>query len=254
MKRLPIDEFRRQLAQMRQDAPPEPAPADSCPTCGGHRFIRVPSDRVLSDAGVNRWRPCPKYRPCPDCRRSRAHGIPTKLLNVTLADVCALQGNRVALERARGFAASDRDLFLSGPVGTGKTMLAAAIANEFCAAGRDEGWFVTWPLTIHQLQPGSLTEDERRALEKRLFTVPLLVLDDLGAERDEASDFTRRIALLTYEARVNSGLRTIITSNLTLNGLASHQGDDRLASRIAGCADVVVITGTDQRVSRIRAV
>ena len=152
------------------------------------------------------------------------------------------------------FDRSARDLFLFGPVGVGKTLLASAIGREFARATRQRVLFVRWPATLHELQPGRLSDEQRETLERRLRTVPLLLLDDLGAERDEASDFTRRTSLLVYEARGDAGLRTVITSNLSLDDLARQQADERLSSRIAGRADVVPVTGADQRLRSLRAV
>jgi DNA replication protein DnaC len=135
-------------------------------------------------------------------------------------------------------------------VGTGKTLLAAAVANEFSERHSRGARFVRWPKALHELQPGTLSDSERRRLEQALFKAPLLIMDDVGAERDQASDFTRRMALLTYEERGDAGLRTVLTSNLNLDELARHFGDDRLSSRIAGRADVVVVTGEDLRIRR----
>ncbi len=239
---------RRQYEDLVKRKPLDPAPPASCQTCDDERF-------VFADI-VHKGKTIQRYRPCPDCARPRlACGLPVAFERVTLADVRTMSGNRHALERAHAFTRSTRDLFLTGGVGTGKTMLAAAVANEFCAATRRQALFVSWPMTLHLLQPGGLSEGERRTFERQLFkTVPLLIIDDLGSERDEASDFTRRMSVLTYEARGNAGLRTIITSNLTLDEIAKHQGDDRLASRIAGRADVMVVAGPDQRLRRLRAV
>jgi DNA replication protein DnaC len=191
-----------------------------------------------------------RRRRCRECNRAYAAGLPVPLRTLQLADVREHTGNRLALERARAFIAGGRsDLFIFGPVGTGKTYLAAAIANAVCdRADNIAALFVRWPMTLHRLSPDVLTAPERSQLETELTAFRTLVLDDLGAERDLASDFTRRTAYLVYEQRGDDGLRTVITSNLSLDQLARHFGDDRLTSRIAGRADVVEITGEDQRV------
>jgi DNA replication protein DnaC len=108
-------------------------------------------------------------------------------------------------------------------------------------------------MVLHQLQPGRDVE-EIADLERRLFTVDLLVLDDVGAERDQASDYTRRTLLMIYEERGDRALRTLWTSNKTLQQLGDMQDDDRLASRIAGRASVVRLEGADQRLRSVRGV
>jgi DNA replication protein DnaC len=80
---------------------------------------------------------------------------------------------------------------------------------------------------------------------EKLRTVDLLVLDDVGA--DNGSDFTRRELVTLYNARLATGRRTIWTSNLDLDRLAEFYRDDRLTSRIAGAAQIVLLESDDYR-------
>lgn len=61
--------------------------------------------------------------------------------------------------------------------------------------------------------------------------VPLLVLDDLGAEK--VSDYVKQTLYLLINKRYGDCRDTIITSNLSLEEIGQSYGD-RLASRIAG--------------------
>ena len=156
-----------------------------------------------------------------------------------------------ALRHARQFLDADapRDLYLVGPVGTGKTRLACSLLNEWFQRHRT-GLFLRVPYLLLKLQPsqGNHEADLFQAAER----APVLVLDDLGAEREKASDYTRRTLLTLYEARHDAGYRTVWTSNRTPADVGDAMGDDRLMSRLVGRCDVVALTGRDQRLRRAR--
>ena len=157
--------------------------------------------------------------------------------------------NRHALDEARAFArAGDggRDLFLCGPVGTGKTRLACTVLNELWRSGERSMAFERVPMLLYRLQPHGAAADTTETFD-RLVAVKLLVLDDLGAERDAATDYTRRTLLMLYEARHDAGRRTVWTSNKTPSEVGAFMADDRLSSRIAGRCRVVGLEGRDWR-------
>lgn len=186
------------------------------------------------------------------CRREDIHaeGVPTEFHQATLANYRNEDGNRTAVTRATAFLDGHRDLYLFGDVGTGKTRLACSILNEHVRRGRS-GFFGRVPWMLHQMGPG---REEAPDLERRIATADLIVLDDLAAERDQATDYTRRTLLMFYEQRHDHARRTIFTSNKSVQQLADMQDDRRLASRIIGQADVIELSTADQRrVRRMRA-
>ena len=187
--------------------------------------------------------------PCGVCEPVEvyAEGVPYEFRKVTLANFGEREGQWKAIHKASGFCDVDtgRDLYFHGGVGAGKTRLACAMANVLHQRRR----MVTFhrvPLLLHRLQPGR----DNGELEQRLIDVQVLVLDDIGAERDQATDYTRRTLLMLYEARHDAGKRTVFTSNKSVQEIGEQQDDDRLASRIAGRADVVKLTTPDQRLVR----
>lgn len=186
---------------------------------------------------------------CPSCvpYEPFAEGTPYEFQSARFDNYDESAGSKTALAKARAFLASTerRDLYLHGGVGAGKTRLAASILNEAKRIGR---WcyFARVPLMLHQLQPGKQSDD----LERVLMRCDLLVLDDIGAERDQATDYTRRTLYMIYEERHDRGARTIFTSNKSLDEIAEMSDDDRLTSRIAGWADVIKVTTPDQRMAR----
>jgi DNA replication protein DnaC len=135
-------------------------------------------------------------------------------------------------------------LVLRGGYGTGKTHLAAAIANYRLAAGSPVFFSIVPDLLDHlrgAFAPNSeLTYD---ALFDRIREVELLVLDDLGAENGTAWATEKLFQLLNY--RYNFRTPTVITTN---SRLLSHM-DDRIASRLSdvGLVQNVVIDAPDFR-------
>lgn len=134
-------------------------------------------------------------------------------------------------------------LLLCGQVGTGKSFLAAAIANEL----------------INQGTPCLMTNFSRlisRISEKfggdqkyldDLNRFDLLIIDDLGAERD--SDFTWEKIMNVIDARYRAGLPLIITTNLGSKDFADR-GDirrQRVFSRLKEMCICLEVKGADRR-------
>ncbi len=135
-----------------------------------------------------------------------------------------------------------KGLYLCGNFGCGKTYLIAAIFNEL---GKDgvRSAIVFWPEFLNSLKASfnSEVKSEFRNKYNYVKKVPLLLIDDLGAEavtswsRDEIL-----CPLLQY--RMDEKLPTFFTSNLDLKSLENHlaitsKGDEvikagRIISRI----------------------
>lgn len=210
---------------------------DVCVDTPGWEFVEVD--------GVRRMRACA----CRSTTREKAApGVPIEFVDAKLATFTESPANRHALKFARGWlkSAEQRDVYLFGSVGSGKTRLACSLLNEQWAAGVN-GFFARVPMFLLRLQP---SDAEHSDLFWRCAKVPVLLMDDLGAERDTATDFTRRTLLMLYEERGDRGLRTIWTSNKSITELGDFMDDERLASRIKGRADVIELTGADWRVHR----
>ena len=122
---------------------------------------------------------------------------------------------------------------------------ACTALNEAWRSGERSVAFARVPMLLYRLQPHQAAEGTETF--DRLAAARLLVLDDLGAERAAATDYTRRTLLMLYEARHDAGKRTVWTSNKTPGEIAVFMGDDRLSSRIAGRCRVVELAGRDWR-------
>ena len=181
-------------------------------------------------------------------RLKAAPGVPIDFHDATLVNYEEKSANRHALKVARQWVAEPKgDIYLCGRVGVGKTRLATSMLNDVFRRRGGGGYFTRVPIFLMKLQPSS---GEHPELFWQCCTTSVLVLDDVGAERESASDFTRRTLLMLYEQRGDRGLPTIWTSNKSLAELGDFMQDERLASRIAGRAEVLEIRGEDWRVCR----
>ena len=132
-----------------------------------------------------------------------------------------------AFEGAYAFAEDPQGwIVLMGDHGTGKTHLAAAIANLHASQGFPV-MFVPVPDLLDHLRatfsPTSPITYDRRFDQVR--DAPLLVLDDLGTQSSTAWAQEKLFQLLNH--RYNATLPTVITTSSTLEKL-----DRRLTSRI----------------------
>jgi DNA replication protein DnaC len=118
-------------------------------------------------------------------------------------------------------------LFLQGPVGVGKTHLAAAIANYAIEYQTVNPYFDEVPDLLDHLRATfdpqlQATYDERFQL---IRDVGLLVLDDLGTEN--ATPWAKEKLYQIINHRYMEQLPTVITSNVD-----HRKVEDRILSRI----------------------
>lgn len=131
-------------------------------------------------------------------------------------------------------------LLFYGPPGGGKTYAAACIANALIDRGVPV-MVTSFPKIL------AAAFDERAQIIGQLGRYPLLVLDDLGVERD--SDYALEQVYTVVDERVKSGLPMIITTNLPLGDL-QRPGDMRRAriyKRITGAAAPVFFPAAEYR-------
>ncbi len=111
-----------------------------------------------------------------------------------------------------------KGLYLYGNFGCGKTYLIAATFHELAKKGVKSA-IVFWPECLRDLKASFATDFSEKF--ERLKKIPLLLIDDIGAEnttvwsRDE-------IFCPLVQYRMQEGLPTFFTSNLTLEELESH--------------------------------
>lgn len=134
---------------------------------------------------------------------------------------------------------SPRGLYISGPVGSGKTHLSCSIANELIKGGI-EVLFVVVPDYLdeikHSWDQGS-SYNEKEILDKAR-EVEVLIMDDLGAH--SYSEWTKGKIYTILNHRTNERLPTVITSNLEYDQIEKYL-DYRINSRIAELCRPVVM-------------
>ena len=130
-------------------------------------------------------------------------------------------------------------LVLWGGVGTGKTYAAHAIANELIL--RDIPVFVTSLSRV--LNSGF---DKSEAL-RRIREAPLVVFDDLGAER--SSEYALETVFMMVDERYRAHKPLIVTTNLTHDELKNPRDVDRkrIYDRILGRCVPVQFDGGSKR-------
>ena len=144
-----------------------------------------------------------------------------------------------------------RNLFLTGAPGLGKTFLSACIArtvseNGFSVVYDTEG-SVFKQFEAAKFRQSGDHGPEARDETRRCFNCDLLILDDLGSSMP--TQFTHAVLYELINARLTSGRRTVISSNLSMEEVAA-QYPPRIVSRLAGEYHVLHFFGDDIRLLR----
>ncbi len=157
-----------------------------------------------------------------------------------------------ALEAARDFIKRYMEdpyglgLLFTGPVGSGKTFLAASIANELMIKGY-QVLFLVVPDLLDELRATYKSEANELDLLDTARTMPVLILDDLGAHNYTEWSRNRLYSIINY--RMNDQLPTIITTNLTLDEMEDYLGA-RTTSRLVQMSRIFRLNSEDIRLRK----
>lgn len=141
-------------------------------------------------------------------------------------------------------------IMLYGDVGGGKTFLASCIANALI----DQGVYVMMS-SITQLTAAMQENygENRARILRDVANVPLLILDDVGAERN--TPFALEQAYEIVNARSKAKKPLIVTTNLTMSALKNTENIDykRIFDRLVEMCTPLKVDATGRRQATARS-
>lgn len=133
-----------------------------------------------------------------------------------------------------------KSILLTGDVGTGKTHLAASIAN-YCM---EHGMVVKFGNVTDMFESMRNAFSQDGDVLGEVKSVPLLVLDDLGKEH--TTEWTNETIYSIINYRYEHMLSTVVTTNLSLTEMQEKLGEATV-SRLMEMCEYVSMDGKDYR-------
>lgn len=143
------------------------------------------------------------------------------------------------VENWEAMYADNNGLLLWGNTGNGKTFAAACIANALIDRGVP-AMITSFPRILN-------SGWDKREIAEQMKHYPLLVIDDLGAERE--SEYALETVYMVIDERYKTKKPLIVTTNLTLEELCKPKNMDyqRIYERILEMCVPVVFQGSSVR-------
>lgn len=165
---------------------------------------------------------------------------------------CGVDKAKVKALAKGAFVEEGQNVLLVGPVGTGKTHIAAAIGLEAARRKHRVSWFRAADLVRSLIEAKGSRSLGR--LERRIAKSKVLVIDELGFVPFDREGGELLFNLLSGRHRSTS---TVITSNLPFSEWTKVFGGDEkltaaLLDRLAENAVVIATKGTSYRTRRQR--
>ena len=152
-------------------------------------------------------------------------------------DLCRAYANDTEI-----FSKKRNGLMLLGGVGSGKTHLAASIANVLIDRGVPT-LFGTYSEHLEKIREEFDSTGKKQYMSKMKNT-PLIVLDDIGKERK--TDWTQSVLFDIINYRYEHLLPVILTTNFDADGLANYV-EAAVWSRLYETCSAVMTKGDDYR-------
>jgi DNA replication protein DnaC len=205
---------------------PTIAPQVKCSLCQDRKWVWVDNNRVAR---------------CNICFYDTVHDrvskfivaadIPEHFANFSLGTYPG-NGDQNAWKKVSAWAehGGDSSIYMYGNIGLGKTGLAVAALKYRIKETSVRGLFINYADFLHKLRM-AMNNNNSDALLEEVLTVPLLVVDDLGAS--SPSPWRDEIGYILFGTRHDTRLPTIYTANMSLSKLVNSESIDvRAAARI----------------------
>ncbi|MCD8216764.1 MAG: ATP-binding protein [Clostridiales bacterium] len=181
-------------------------------------------------------------------RRLKANGIQDKAL---LGWTFSIAENSPTVQMAKRYVeqwpevkSRNLGLLLWGDVGTGKSFIAACIANALMEKGVPV-LMTNFSKILNQM--GGMYSDERYRYIASFSAYDLLVIDDLGIER--STEYALEQVYAVIDERYKTGKPLVITTNLTVSQMKNPEdvAHARIYSRVLELCTPVQVHGNDRR-------
>ena len=224
-----------------------------CGKCNTAKQTRIES--VLSGEPLSIQCACDKAAADKEAERERLRKV--EELRAACIPVAAMHKNRFDcasdaphIKTARRYVAKwdevyskNIGLLLWGNTGTGKSYTAQCICNALV----DRNIPVKYISAVELVAKLMDKDTKRGPFMDKLRNTPLLVIDDIGAERDTA--FSREQICAVIDARSEAGRPLIVTTNLTLDEMerCADGALQRVYNRIKAMCVPVAVIGESRR-------
>ena len=181
-------------------------------------------------------------------RRLKAAGLQERYLREwtfeSAGDTPTVQMGKRYVEQWEQAREQNLGLLFWGDIGTGKSFLAACIANALLEKGIPV-LMTNFSKILNQM--GAMYSDEKYHYIASFNQFSLLIIDDLGIERN--TDYALEQVYAVIDERYKARLPLIITTNLTISQLRNPEdaAHARIYSRVLEMCTPVHVPGIDRR-------
>ena len=151
------------------------------------------------------------------------------------------------IDHAEAYIDRGIGLFIWGPLGTGKTMVASLVLKELVKKGY-ACYATTFSSTVEAFTAGWNSQEEKQRFAERFMYSEVLLLDDLGKEFRRQNGLHATTFDHILRTRVQAGRPTILTTNMNSDEVNTGYGAAILSLLVEQSIEVP-LPGEDFRVT-----